>query len=102
MSNHPNRNRANRGIPPASPTPEQIREIRTAASLTQTEAAALVYASLRAWQNWEGDERIMPAAAWELFLIKLHVMKIEMPGELIDHVKGVIGKREKKIIKANA
>lgn len=56
------------------PTPEQIRQARKAAGLTQSEAAAKVHATLRGWQNWEsarcGVFRPMPLAAWELFLIK--------------------------------
>jgi len=55
------------------PAPSEIKSARLAAGLTQTEAATLVHAGLKTWQNWEsesGEARAMPLAAWELFLIK--------------------------------
>jgi putative transcriptional regulator len=55
------------------PAPADIKTARVAAGLTQTEAAALVHAGLKTWQNWEsegGEARKIPLAAWELFLIK--------------------------------
>lgn len=68
MANHPNRSR--RGNPAANPKPDEIKAAREAASLTQTEAAQLVYTSLRAWQQWEYGERRMHPAFWELFNLK--------------------------------
>lgn len=73
MSNHPNRGRA--GGPCRNPTPDEIRAAREAAGLTQTEAARLICATLRAWQGWEAGvgtpgHRRMPAGLWELFGIK--------------------------------
>lgn len=56
------------------PTPAQIKSARTAAGLTQTQAAQLVHAGLKTWQNWEsetGEGRKIPLASWELFLIKI-------------------------------
>jgi putative transcriptional regulator len=53
-----------------SPAPAQIIAARKAAKLTQTAAAALVYATCRAWQLWEAGDRKMGAASWELFRIK--------------------------------
>lgn len=74
MSNHPNRRsmlaRLRSPKPGETPLALQVRERREAAGLTQTEAAGLVYVGLRAWQKWEGEERGMPPAAWELFCIK--------------------------------
>lgn len=54
----------------SEPTPDQIRAAREAAGLTQTEAAGLVRAKLRAWQRWEAGERQMRASDWELFQLK--------------------------------
>jgi len=74
MTNHPNRSRA---APSAArnPSPEEIRIAREAAGLTQSQAANLVYVSLRNWQQWEATEgtnkRPMHPAFWELFRIKL-------------------------------
>lgn len=67
MANHPNRGRGN---PAANPKPEQIREAREAAGLTQTGAAALVHSTLRTWQDWEAGKARMHAGLWELFRIK--------------------------------
>ncbi len=66
--NHPNRGQSG---PASTPTPAAIRAAREAAGLTQTAAAALIYSSLRAWQQWEkeGDRRMHPGL-FELFLLK--------------------------------
>jgi putative transcriptional regulator len=53
-----------------TPSPDEIIAARKAAKLTQTAAAALVYATCRAWQLWEAGDRKMGAASWELFRIK--------------------------------
>ena len=69
MTNHPNRNR--RGNPAANPTPEDIRDARKRAGLTQREAAALIYATQSAWEDWEQGRRRMHPALWELFRLKV-------------------------------
>lgn len=56
----------------SKPAPNQIKTVREAARLSQSEAAELIHATRRTWQNWEAPEgsanhRAMPAAAWELF-----------------------------------
>lgn len=53
-----------------SPTPKTIRETRERAGLTQTQAGALIYKSIRTWQQWEAGDRSMDPAFWELFVIK--------------------------------
>ena len=71
MSNHPNRSADN---PARNPSPTEVRAAREAAGLTQAQAAALVHASLRNWQQWEQKEganaRRMHPGLWELFRIK--------------------------------
>ena len=57
---------------PKSPTPEVIKAARAAAGLTQTQAAALIYCTLRGWQDWEGGQRAMHPAFFELFGLKTH------------------------------
>ncbi len=52
--------------------PSQIRAVREAARLSQSEAAALMNATRRTWQNWEAPEdcanhRTMPSTTWEAF-----------------------------------
>ena len=54
-----------------NPTSEQIKQVRNDFGLTQTQAAALIYKSLRAWQQWEAGDRKMDPALWEFFKIKL-------------------------------
>ena len=74
MTSHPNRSKQNRAMK-ANPTASEIRSAREKAGLSQTEAAQLVYSTLRAWQNWESEDpnesRRMHPAIFELFLIKL-------------------------------
>jgi DNA-binding transcriptional regulator YiaG len=56
--------------PSANPAPGDIIAARQAAALTQTQAASLVYGSLRTWQQWEAGDRRMHAGLWELFRLK--------------------------------
>lgn len=74
MTSHPNRSKKARK-PGATPSPEWIRAAREAAGHTQAEAAALVYAPRRSWQNWEREpsdpeNRRMHPAIFELYLLK--------------------------------
>lgn len=56
---------------PVNPSPEAIRAARLAAGHSQKEAAALVHrGSHLAWLRWEAGQHPMPAAEWELYLIK--------------------------------
>lgn len=55
----------------SNPTPAEIRQARETAGLTQPKAAALLHATLRAWQMWEAGDRKMHPAFWELLQIKL-------------------------------
>jgi len=51
-------------------TPDEIRAARVSANLTQRQAAHVVGAAERTWQDWERGRRNMPSAKWELFVIK--------------------------------
>lgn len=79
MSTHPNRSKR-QTLPKANPTPAQVRAAREAAGLTQTQAAAVIYATLRAWQNWESEDlaegRRMHPQLFEAFLLKTGQMKL--------------------------
>jgi DNA (cytosine-5)-methyltransferase 1 len=60
------------------PTPDEIRDARHRAGLSQTQAAALVHAALSSWAKWEsvsGDanHRQMPAWTWALFRLQLGI-----------------------------
>ena len=49
------------------PTSAQVREARKAAGLTQSKAAAIIDATLRTWQEWEGGRRNMPPIKYAAF-----------------------------------
>lgn len=68
MANHPNRSGTPQ--PGATPPPDAIRAARTAAGHTQSEAARLIYSTLRAWQDWEAGARRMHPAMFELYLLR--------------------------------
>lgn len=67
MPNHPNRGPKG---PSANPSPAEIKAARESVGLTQGAAAALIYRTARNWQQWEGGDRRMDPALWELFRIK--------------------------------
>lgn len=66
--------RARAAVP--SPAAATIRAARAAAGLTQSQAAARVDCSLRAWQSWEGGERRIHPAVWRLFLSLSHLKEV--------------------------
>lgn len=81
---------AHPGLPPEPPTPDQVRELRIMAKLSQTEAAKLVHKHLRQWQRWEshGDTHVaMPVAAWELFAAKVMRNGVKMPQYLAGYMR---------------
>ena len=69
MTSHPNRSKRPDAAG-ANPSPEEIRAARDALGLTLKAAGAIVYCSLRAWQDWESGERRMHPATWDLFRIR--------------------------------
>lgn len=64
------RRRACHGVLTMTPTPQQIKEARANAGLTQSAAATVARVTLRTWQKYEGGEVSISPAVWELFLIK--------------------------------
>lgn len=68
MANHPNRGKRTDA---STPTPAEIRALRESGALSFAQAAALVYVSGRAWQQWESGERRMHPAFFELARIKI-------------------------------
>ena len=57
-----------------SPTPEQVRETRKEAKLSQDKAGALIGRSRRTFSRFETGAWDMPPELWELFLIKCQKM----------------------------
>lgn len=69
MVNHPNRSR--RAVARSgNPSPDDIRAAREGAGLTQAQAADLVHATWKRWQEWETGRSRMHPGLWELFRIK--------------------------------
>ena len=52
------------------PTPEEVKQARKKAGLTQQQAAELLGVGLKGFQHCEYGIRVMPASTWELFLLK--------------------------------
>lgn len=70
MPNHPNRP-GSAAAASRKPTPAEVRQARTAAGLTQTEAGMLIHTTQRVWAQWEAGDRSMHPAFWELFKRKV-------------------------------
>jgi DNA-binding transcriptional regulator YiaG len=51
-------------------SPQKIKQARQKLGLTQPEAASVIGAAKRTWQDWESGARNMPMAKWELFVLK--------------------------------
>lgn len=56
--------------PDRPPTPEEIKRARLAVGDTMVEAGARIYRTEGAWSRYEGGERALDLAGWELYLIK--------------------------------
>lgn len=52
---------------PDSPKGAEIRGLRESFGISQTQAAEMVYSTLRTWQNWEAEEVSMHPAIWAWF-----------------------------------
>ncbi len=52
------------------PNQSEIAAARTAAGLSQVQAAAVCYVTRNAWQRWEYGKTPIPMGYWELFLMK--------------------------------
>jgi DNA-binding transcriptional regulator YiaG len=53
---------------PKAPNPDQIKAAREKSGLTQTDAAALIGYTKRAWQDWEAGKRGMRRLLFDLFV----------------------------------
>lgn len=54
-----------------TPTTEEIRAARQAASHTLAQAAATIYSDRgQTWQDYEAGRRAMPLVAWEMYLLR--------------------------------
>jgi len=53
-----------------APTAQQVRDLRLQGTLTQEEAAQVVYLSRSGWQKVEAGQRNLHPGLWELFQIK--------------------------------
>lgn len=53
-----------------SPTPEEVKEARLSAGITQKDAADLIGRHVNRWSEYENGVYPMPPPLWELFLVK--------------------------------
>lgn len=54
-----------------SPTPSAVAAARARAQHTAAQAAAIVHSGRgQTWLDWEAGRRAMPAASWELYLLR--------------------------------
>lgn len=79
MANHPNRSGSS---PARNPAPQEVKDARGEAELTQSQAADLVFVTLNAWQRWEAGDSRMPPAAWWLFRLRTKQAKLsDLPAD---------------------
>jgi hypothetical protein len=69
-----------------TPSPDEIRTLLKKHGITRETASKLVHASLRTMHNWMAPpesphHRDMPLSAWELLLIKLGEIEVEIYGQ---------------------
>lgn len=62
----------------SKPTPEQVKQARTTAGLTQKQAAEVIYKKILAWQRYESGDREMDVALYELFMLKTGQVELEI------------------------
>ena len=72
-----------------NPTPDQIKQARHSAGLTQAQAAEFCCVTLGAFQHWEYGVRKMPESTWKLFKILIAMQEPKDPWEplLVHRVK---------------
>jgi DNA-binding transcriptional regulator YiaG len=54
------------------PSKHQVKKARLASGLTQTQAAAIIGYSMRAWQDWESGARKMRRFVFDKFVELTH------------------------------
>ena len=60
-----------------NPTPEQIKQSRLNAGLTQAQAAAVIHKKLLTWQRYESGDRRMDCALYEFFMLKTGQVELQ-------------------------
>jgi DNA-binding transcriptional regulator YiaG len=72
MANHPNRSRRGSAAPGQSPSSTEVSTLRADLQMTQAQAAALIYGSVRTWQDYEAGARSMHPSTWALIKLRVH------------------------------
>ncbi len=57
------------------PQPKEIKDMRLSIELSQEQAGNLLHVNGRHFRRWEVGESKMPLAYWELFTVKVRVLK---------------------------
>lgn len=60
------------------PEPKQIKDLRKSVNLDTTQAGNLLHVSARTFQRWERGNTKMPLGYWELFELKVRIVKSRM------------------------
>jgi len=51
------------------PKPNEVKEARQRAHLSQKDASKLIYTSVNTWNRWETGKYEMPLCEWHLFIL---------------------------------
>lgn len=79
------RPKAGRPVLDDSPLPGQIKAIRVQAGLRQQDAARLIQATCRAWEDWEQGQSRMHPGLWAYFLIQVQRQRHPVPVRATDN-----------------
>ena len=61
-----------------NPEPKQIKDLRKSVNLDTTQAGNLLHVSARTFQRWERGNTKMPLGYWELFELKVRIVRSRM------------------------
>lgn len=70
--------RENMGQIMTNPEPKQIKDLRKSVNLDTTQAGNLLHVSARTFQRWERGNTKMPLGYWELFELKVRIVRSRM------------------------
>jgi|TARA_R110000822_G_scaffold272761_1_gene395269 DNA-binding transcriptional regulator YiaG len=60
------------------PEPKQLKDLRDSVNFTPKQAGDLLHVNARTFQRWEKGSTRMPLAYWELFEVKIRVIRNRM------------------------
>ena len=60
------------------PEPKQLKDLRDSVNFTPKQAGDLLHVNARTFQRWEKGQGKMRLAYWELFEVKIRIIKSRM------------------------